>query len=235
MQSHKIKTSACGAEEACFISHNRYNRVWGGVSCPSETKHAHLTKCAMETLRRLHKFRNYSWAGSTSFLYVPERAVKQCAERAQHKPQRHWATFISISGHKLLNPRACSLAVLSHFKAGAVWMWRMRMFRLSCRNISTLWLYLCCLSRMKMSSFRHIQLSENDSKLLNFNETNQASERLAAEAAVEAEVISGRSGWWSSFIKAGKWAASQKGSNSLAVLSYICILALMHLITSSAH
>lgn len=52
---------------------------------------------------------------------------------------------------------------------------------------------------MKMSSFRHIQLSENDSKLLNFNETNQASERLAAEAAVEAEVISGRSGWWSSF------------------------------------
>lgn len=48
-----------------------------------------------------------------------------------------------------------------------------------------------------MSSFRHIQLSKNDSKLLNFNETNQASKRLAAKAAVEAEVISGRSGWWS--------------------------------------
>lgn len=40
-----------------------------------------------------------------------------------------------------------------------------------------------------MSSFRHIQLSKNDSKLLNFNETNQASKRLAAKAAVEAEVI----------------------------------------------
>lgn len=68
------------------------------------------------------------------------------------------------------------------------------MFRLSCRNISTLSLYLCCLSRMKVSSFRHIQLSENDSKPLNFNETNQASVRSATEAAVEAEVISGRSG-----------------------------------------
>lgn len=232
MQSHKIKTSACGAEEACFISQNRYNRVWGDVGCPSETKHAHLTKRAMETCAKeccinseiIHGLEAQVFCMS---LNVPWNSV--------HKPQRHWATFISISGHKLLNPRACSLAVLSHFKAGAVWMWRMRMFRLSCRNISTLWLYLCCLSRMKMSSFRHIQLSENDSKLLNFNETNQASERLAAEAAVETEVISGRSGWWSSFIKAGKWAASQKGSNSLAVLSYICILALMHLITSSAH